>query len=304
MERPMSETIKVTMLGTGAALADPDRGHSAILVSVRDRHYLLDIGHGATRQLVRANVDPATVNHVFISHLHFDHMEDAAYFLIASWMANRKVPPAIYGPPGTKDFVGHLLEDGAFKLDIRARAQYRQRAESIDMIRPTVVEFEPGVIFDDGLVRIHADYVDHIEPGILHCFGFRLDALGKSIAFSGDTKPCDTMRRFARDCDLLIHECTFPEEALEYRRRTDIGTSDHTSPLELGKLAAAANARMLVATHFGHFDTTSPVLKRFLAHHMPIELVGPQFMESVVRDIRRHYAGPLLLARDLMRIDV
>jgi ribonuclease Z len=61
---------------------------------------------------------------------------------------------------------------------------------------------------------------------------------------------------------------------------------------------------MLVATHFGHFDTTSPVLKRFLAHHMPIELVGPQFMESVVRDIRRHYAGPLLLARDLMRIDV
>lgn len=300
----MGETIRVTMLGTGAALADPDRGHSAILVSVRERHYLLDIGHGATRQLVRANVDPADVNHVFISHLHFDHTEDAAYFLIASWMANRAVRPAIYGPPGTKDFLSHLLEDGAYHLDIRARVQYRQRAESIEMIRPDVVEFTPGLIFDDGLVRIHADYVDHLHPDILHCFGFRLEALGRSIAFSGDTKPCDTMRRYARDCDLLIHECTFPEEALAFRRATGIGTSDHTSPLELGRLAADANARMVVATHFGHFDTTSPVLRRFLAHHMPIGLVGPQFMDSVVRDIRRHYAGPLLLAHDLMRIDV
>ena len=51
----MSESIRVTMLGTGAALADPDRGHSSILVTAKDQHYLLDIGHGATRQLVRAN---------------------------------------------------------------------------------------------------------------------------------------------------------------------------------------------------------------------------------------------------------
>jgi ribonuclease Z len=292
------------MLGTGAALADPDRGHSSILVTARDRHYLLDIGHGATRQMVRANVDPATVNHVFISHLHFDHMEDSAYFLIASWMANRKTRPRIFGPPGTRDFVDHLLENGAFRLDIAARARYKQRAESIEMIRPEVTEFAPGLIYEDDLVKIYADYVDHIEPDILHCFGFRMEVLGRSIAFSGDTKPCDTMRRFAKDCDLLIHECTFPEEALEFRARTQIGTSDHTSPLELGRLAAQAGARQVVATHFGHFDTTNPVLKGYLQAHMPIELVGPSFMESVVKDIRAHYDGPLRLAHDLMRIDL
>lgn len=297
-------SIRVTMLGTGAALADPDRGHSSILVTVRDRHYLLDIGHGATRQMVRANVNPATVNQVFISHLHFDHIEDSAYFLIASWMANRTVKPQIFGPPGTKDFIGHLLENGAFHADITARAKYKQRAESMEMIRPAVTEFGPGLIFDDGLVRIYADYVDHIEADILHCFGFRLEAEGKSIAFSGDTKPCDTMRRFARDCDLLIHECTFPEEALAFRKQTQIGTNDHTSPYELGKLAAEAGAKQVVATHFGHFDTTNPVLKSYLKNHMPIEMVGPGFMESVVTDIRKSYSGPLRLAHDLMRIDL
>ncbi len=292
------------MLGTGAALVDPDRGHSGIVLTVEGRHYLLDIGHGTTRQLVRANIDPSTVNHVFISHLHFDHIEDAAYFVISTWMSNRSVKPAIYGPPGTKRFVAHLLEDGAFQADIHARAQYRQRAETLEMVRPAVHEFGPGLVFDDGTVKVFADYVEHIPSEILHCFGFRIETAGKVIAFSGDTKPCEAMERLASQADLLIHECTFPEEALEFRKQTNIGTYAHTSPTELGKLATRAGVKNLVATHFGHFDTTSPVLKRYLAKHMPIELVGPEFMERVVSDIRRYYDGPLRMAHDLMRIDL
>lgn len=296
--------VRVVMLGTGAALVDPDRGHSGIALTVEGRHYLLDIGHGTTRQLVRANIDPATVNQVFISHLHFDHIEDTAYFLISTWMSSRTEKPAIYGPPGTRRFVSHLLEDGAFQADIHARAQYRQRAESIEMVRPEVHEFGPGLVFDDGVVRIHADYVEHIPREILHCFAFRIEAAGKVLVFSGDTAPCEAVVRLAQGADLLIHECTFPEEALEFRRKTNIGTYAHTSPTELGKLATRAGAKSVVATHFGHFDTTSPIMKRYLAKHMPIELVGPEFMESVVRDIRKHYAGPLTMARDLMRIDL
>jgi ribonuclease Z len=297
-------SVRVVMLGTGAALVDPERGHSGIVVSVDGRHYLLDIGHGTTRQLVRANIDPSTVNHLFISHLHFDHIEDAGYFLIATWMQNRQVKPSIYGPPGTRRFIGHLLEDGAFQADIQARAQYRQRADTIEMVRPAVHEFSPGLVFQDDLVKVYADYVDHIPSEILHCFGFRIEVAGKVLAFSGDTKPCDAMLRLAEGADLLMHECTFPEEALEFRRKTNIGTYAHTSPTELGKLATRARVKNLVATHFGHFDTTNPVVKRYLAQHMPIELVGPAFMESVVRDIRKHYSGPLAMARDLMRIDL
>jgi ribonuclease Z len=300
----MDNLIRVVMLGTGAALVDPDRGHSGIVLTVRGQHYLLDIGHGTTRQLVRANIDPSTVNNIFITHLHFDHIEDTAFFVISTWMSNREVKPRIYGPPGTRDFVDHLLEKGAFKADIHARAQYKQRAETMEMVRPEVHEFAPGPIFDDGVVRIHADYVAHIPSEILHCFGFRIEAEGRVIAFSGDTAPCESMERLAEGADLLIHECTFPEAALEFRRKVEIGTYSHTSPTELGKLATRARVKSLVATHFAHFDTTSPVMKRYLAKHMPIELVGPDFMETVVRDIRKHYSGPLRIAHDLMRIDL
>jgi hypothetical protein len=75
----------------------------------------------------------------------------------------------------------------------------------------------------------------------------------------------------ARDCDLLIHECTFPQQAIDYRSKAGIGTWAHTSPQDLGKIAVAARAKSLVATHFGHFDTTNPVLKKHLARHMPID---------------------------------
>lgn len=300
----MDSTIRIVMLGSGAALVDPDRGHAGFVLTVEGRHYLFDIGHGTTRQLVRANIDPSTVNHVFISHLHFDHIGDTAYFIISTWMSNRAVKPQIYGPPGTAHFVAHLLEGGAFQADIHARAQYKQRAESMEMVRPDVHEIAPGLVFDDGNVKVSADYVEHIPCEILHCFGFRIEAAGKVIVFSGDTSPCESMVRLARGADLLIHDCTFPEEALEFRRQTNIGTYAHTSPTELGKLATRAGVKSVVATHFGHFDTTSPVMKRYLAKHMPIELVGPEFMESVVRDIRKHYAGPLAIARDLMRIDL
>jgi ribonuclease Z len=107
-----------------------------------------------------------------------------------------------------------------------------------------------------------------------------------------------------RDADLLIHECTFPESFIAHRAKAGVGTFSHTSPTELGKLAARAGVRSLVATHFGHFDSTSPVLKRAAAQHLPVELMEPHLMDEVAADIRKHYAGPLRLAHDLMRIDL
>jgi hypothetical protein len=56
-----------------------------------------------------------------------------------------------------------------------------------------------------------------------------------------------------------------PQKAIDFRSKVGIGTWAHTSPHDLGKIAVAARAKSLVATHFGHFDTTNPVLKKHLA---------------------------------------
>jgi ribonuclease Z len=297
--------MRVIMLGTGAAMPDPDRNHSSILITVRDRHYLFDCGHGATHQMVRAHVNPTHVDTIFLSHLHHDHIAEFPFFMIATWMTGRQVAPVVVGPPDTGHFVRSGLIEGMFRKDIEARAQYPQRQQNMHVLRPDVRECTPGTVFEDELVKVTACYVEHIPREISPCFGLRLDSIdGKSVVFSGDTAPCERLIALAEGADLLIHECTFPEKAIEFRAKAGIGTWSHTSPTALGRIAVEAGVKSLVATHFGHFDTTNPVLKEMMSAHMPVELIGPGFMEDVVAGIRERWKGELRLAHDLMRIDV
>ena len=293
------------MLGTGAALADPDRAQSSILVTLDNgRNYLFDCGEGATRQMVKANVNPADVDWVFLSHLHFDHICGLPFFVLSSWIFNRVGAPRVFGPKGTKNYVDHLFENGAFKVDLQARNAYAARRKNPEAVRPEVTEVSPGLMYEDEHVKVYVDFVDHIPRETCECFGIRFEAEGKVLAFSGDTAPCEAMVRLGKDADLLIHECTFPESFLAHRAKSGVGTFSHTSPTELGKLATRANAKRLVATHFGHFDSTSPVIKRAAGAHLPVELMGPHMLDEVARDIRAHYNGELRLAHDLMRIDL
>ena len=295
--------MNVTMLGTGAAFVDPDRAQSGVLVTLDNgRHYLFDCGAGITRNMVRANVNPADVPFVFLTHLHHDHICDFPLFTITGWMWGRQGPMIVVGPKGTRQFCSRLFEGGAFDADFRARSHYPARQKNIEATRPDVRECSPGLAYSDEHVRITCDWVEHIPREISECFGVRLEAEGRAVAFSGDTAPCDSMLKLAQDADLLVHECTFPEAFIEHRRKTGVGIFAHTSPTELGILAKKARVKALVATHFGHFESTSPVIRTAGKLHFPVELMGPHLMDEVVRDIRRNYAGPLYIARDLLRI--
>ena len=297
--------MRITMLGTGAAFADPDRAQSGILVTLDNgRHYLFDCGAGITRNMVRANVSPAEVTAVFLTHLHHDHVCDFPLFVITGWMWDREDSPTVIGPKGTQHFCKNLFEGGAFKADFEARSNYPLRQKNLAAVRPKVIECEPGIAYQDEFVTIRCDWVEHIPRQISECFGIRFEAEGKAIAFSGDTAPCDAMVRLAQDADLLIHECTFPESFIEHRKKTGTGTFSHTSPTQLGQIAQRSGCRQLVATHFGHFDCTSALIKRVAQHHLPVDEMGPHQMDIVVRDIRKHYTGPLQLATDMLRIDL
>ena len=297
--------MRIVMLGTGAALPDPDRCHTAILITLENgRHLMLDCGHGATRQLVRVDVNPADVGDLFLTHLHHDHVCELPFFVISGWILGRGGALNIFGPDGTKSMVGHLFEHGAFDADIRARGSYPVRQANMEAIRPRVIEYGPGLVLQDKDVRVTAAYVEHIPREISPCFGFRIEAEGKVVVFSGDTAPCDNILELSRGADLLIHECTFTEAFIEHRRQSKVGTFAHTSPSDLGRLAVQAKVKAVVATHIGHVDSLSPVLRRAAKKHLPVDLMGPHQIDAFVSEIRSVYRGPLQIAHDLMRIDV
>jgi ribonuclease Z len=253
---------------------------------------------------MRVDVNPADVAHLLLTHLHHDHVCELPFFVISSWILSRHGPLDIRGPQGTKKLVSHLFEGGAFDADIRARSAYPLRQANIEAVRPKVTEYDAGVIFEDSDMTVTADHVDHIPPEISPCYGLRIEAEGKVVTFSGDTAPCEGIARLSHNADLLIHECTFTEAFIEHRRKSRVGTFSHTSPSELGQLAVDCKVKHLIATHIGHVDSLSPVLKRAAIKHMPVDLMGPQQIDAFVEDIRRTYHGPLQIAHDLMRIDL
>jgi ribonuclease Z len=296
--------MRVTMLGTSAAAPDPDRGGSGIVLTVRGRHYLFDCGVNVTRSMIKSHINPTEVNHVFLSHLHYDHIIDFPYFLLTSWICDREKPPIVVGPEGTQNFIDHLFEDGAFAKDIEARRQYPRR-QNTEILVPDVRECQPGLVFEDDLVKVTACYVEHIPLEISPCFGLRMDTIdGESVSFSGDTAPCDRFIELSKDVDLMIHECTFPESAIEFRKKANVGTWSHTYPKALGEIAQKANAKRLVATHFGSYDTCNPVVRDIMGVHMPKEMMGPALLDEVAADIKATYTGELRLAHDNMRIDI
>ena len=76
--------MKVVMLGSGAAIPDADRNASSIVINVHDKWYMFDCGAGATQQMVRGHMYPTLVEAIFLSHLHYDHIADFPYFMIAT----------------------------------------------------------------------------------------------------------------------------------------------------------------------------------------------------------------------------
>ena len=69
---------------------------------------------------------------------------------------------------------------------------------------------------------------------------------GRTLVFSGDTRPCATVRRAALGADLLVHEASFSSEDRERARETR-----HSTAAEAAELAAASEVKLLALTHLG-----------------------------------------------------
>jgi ribonuclease Z len=66
--------LNVTFLGTAGSLPTPERNPSAVLVNREGDMILFDCGEGTQRQMMRARTGMMRLTHIFLTHLHADHI--------------------------------------------------------------------------------------------------------------------------------------------------------------------------------------------------------------------------------------
>ena len=246
---PPQDSTQVILLGTGTPRPDPTASGPATAIAVGRRVFLFDAGPGVMRRMNAAGLPIDSVTALFITHLHSDHTLGYPDLILTSWVMGRRAPLQVFGPPGLQNMTDHLLGAWAEDIDIRTSGLEHEAAGGYTV---AVHEINAGVVYDSAGVRVTAIPVQHGDWK--HAYGFRIDTPNRSIVISGDTRPCEELAAAARGVDILIHE-VYPESKLAPENRP--GGEDwprymrefHTSDVEVGRMAAAAQPKLLVLHH-------------------------------------------------------
>lgn len=287
-----SDEIRVTILGSGDPFVKIAQSSASILIEVGNEEkdmFFFDIGSGSLANFNGLELPVTSTTKVFLTHLHADHIGDLSTLIWSTAKSGRRDPVEVWGPAsdneryGTKHFTKHLEE--AFAWDTESMAGHPGQSGA-HMITTEVPYDKTKVIYDRNGVKISSFPVIHLHFGAV---GYKLEYAGRSVAFTGDTRPCTTVIDAAKGVDLLVHE-TFPTVDVYAKKASvpptfaeQIVNGVHTSPAMAGKVFKRASARMSVMWHFA----------------VDHETVGPAFIE-----VQQQYDGPVTIAQDLTTFNI
>ncbi|MEZ4829647.1 MAG: ribonuclease Z [Bacteroidia bacterium] len=281
--------FQVQILGTSAAIPTNSRLPSAQVVTINDRHHLVDCGEGTQIQLLRSKVKYSRLDAIFISHLHGDHILGVPGLLNSLSLYERNFPLKLFAPSGLKDILDLVFEQTHSYLNFE-----------LEFI-PTE-DFAPGsVLYETDRYQVFALPLEHR----IFCRGFRFVEINKrprfdfykakalevpnqyfgllkqgntvemedgrtitpedvllppesplSFAYCSDTKYNEELIDHIRHTRLLYHESTFLHDMQARANETA-----HSTALDAGRIALAAEVNQLL---LGHFSARYKDLKPFL----------------------------------------
>lgn len=282
------ESLRVTFLGTGAPRPSFQRYGPSILVEAGPERLLVDASWGLRERLLQAGSFELLVglDHVLVTHLHFDHTIGLPDLWLTGWLYGRRVPLRVQGPKGTVAFLENIRRAYQWDVDYRAVVGVPLDGSALDG-----KDVSPGVVYEGNGLKVTAFEVEHMPIDLEtrerldfdgQTLGYRIDYQGRSVVLSGDTRPSDNLVEHARGADVLVHEVQVPSPgATKEANLANVSLSVHAEPEAVG----------------GIFERTRPRLAVY-SHIIPPEVTPEQLLAATP------YRGRMVVAHDLMMIEI
>ncbi len=247
---------KLTILGT-AKIADEQHENTHMALVGSNGAVLIDCVGTPLVRLKKAGISPDSIHDLILTHFHPDHVSGVPGLLMDMWLMGRDHPLRIYG-------LHHTLE----RLeDLMAFYHWDNWPDFFQVAFHRLPERERVAVLENDGYRILASPVRHYVPTI----GLRFERTDgdRTLAYSCDTEPSQSVVDLASGADVLIHEAS----------GAGVG---HSSAAQAGGVAREAEVGRLLLIHY--------------PTHLP-----PQ---SLIDEARQTFPGEVDLAQDFMEIEL
>ena len=298
----------LTILGYNSAIPTVKSAPTAQFLEMEERCFLIDCGEGTQVQLRKAKAKFSKINHIFISHLHGDHVFGLPGLISSFRLLGRETPLHVYGPKGIKEMMETIF-------------RITETHQGFEVIFHELSSKKSEKVFEDNRVEVFTIPLDHR----IYCNGYlfkekpkerhlNMQEISKypeieicdyhnlkrgkdiqlsdgyilknenltkpaepsvSYAFCSDTRYLESIIPIIKNVDVLYHEATFLHDLKKMADYTG-----HSTALEAAKIARKANVKKLI---LGHFSNRYNDLSVFLNEACEIfpETYLPKQLEAV-----------------------
>ncbi|WP_010420949.1 ribonuclease Z [Anaerophaga thermohalophila] len=280
--------LSVTILGSNSALPTSERNPTAQVLDASGRFFLIDCGEGTQLQLRRNKVRFGRIHHIFISHLHGDHVFGLPGLISSLGLLGRTKDLHIYAladlEPLLRPWLNYFCRDLPFKVVFHPFTPEEQMViyedSSIEVVTIPVEHRIPtaGFLFREKPKerKINKEKCDYYQVPLRWLPRLKKgeDYAGedgsliandiltfppppsKSYAYCTDTRFSEKVISAVKNADLLYHESTFLEDEQELA-----GKTFHSTARQAAEVAKRANVGRLL---LGHFSSRYRDLKPFV----------------------------------------
>lgn len=270
------EGIDLLILGSNSAVPLADRSPTAQWLTMASRHFLIDCGEATQIKMRQHQLGFGRLNHIFISHLHGDHVFGLLPLLTTLHLLDRQQEMHLYGPP-------------QLEVLLRESLKLHQTRLRFPLVFHPASPAGLSLLYEDEALTVEAFPLRHSLP----CFGYlfaekekprhmrkeQIERYGIPIpqikqikrgadyqhegqtianaalteaprdplryAFVTDTAPLLDLDRFLPPVDLLYHEATFADEHAQRASETF-----HSTAKQAATVARKIGAQRLLLGHF------------------------------------------------------